>query len=188
MQSRHCSAVPLPHQTCPPHPAPQSPMTREPPWTTRRSPAESLARARLRGRAAGPDRLAGGRRAAVQGARLANLRSRSPSYVYLGHLTPALPAGRGHPLVGLPVGRWRWSRVVRSVHAGCSHGTVGTAAARNPRGPDRAAVDGGQGAVPSPLVAWAPHSLRPRPGAPPPQPLRARPRARGERGEGTREI
>lgn len=94
----------------PPPPAPRAPRRASLPWTTGRSPAESLARARLRGRAAGPDRLAGGRRAAVLGAPLANLRRRSPSYVYLGRLTPALPAGRGRPLVCLPVGRWRRSR------------------------------------------------------------------------------
>lgn len=45
----------------------------------------------------------------MQGAPLANLRRRSPSYVYLGRLTPALPAGSGRSLFGLPVGRWRRS-------------------------------------------------------------------------------
>lgn len=150
---------------------------------TERSPAESLARAGLRGGAAGRDRLAGGRRAAAQGAGLANLRRRSPSYVYLGHLTPALPAGRGRPLARLPVGRWRPSGGARSVHASCGRRT-GAAAGRKPRGPVRTGGVGGEGAVPSPLVTPARHSPRPRPGAPPPQPLRAGPRAPGGAGGG----
>lgn len=118
--------VPAPHRCPLPHQPPEPPGRASLPRTTGRSPAESLARERLRGQAAGPGRLAGGRRAAVQGAPLANLRRRSPSYVYLGRLTPALPAGRGRPLVGLPVGRWRRSGAfgvstrVAAARPGCS--------------------------------------------------------------------
>lgn len=152
------------------------------PGATGRSPAESLTRARLRGRAAGRGRLAGGRRAAEQSARLANLLRRSPSYVYLGPLTPALPAGRGRTLARLPVSRWRPSGGARGIHAGRGRRAGGAAAARKRRRPNLAAGVGGEGAVPSPLVTPARQSLRPRPGAPPPQPLRTAPLARGAGG------
>lgn len=111
----------------------------------------------------------------MQGTRLANLRRRSRSCVYLGHLTPALPAGRGLSLVGGPAGRWCRAGDSRS----STRAAAGAAAAREPRGPGGAAGQGGLGAVPRPLVAPARRSPRPRPGAPPPQPLRARPPAPG---------
>lgn len=118
-QSRDPSAAPSPT-------SPRTPGLTSLPGATGRSPAENLARAPLRGRAAGRDSLAGGRRAAEHGARLANLRRRSPNYVYLGHLTPALPAWRGgRPLADLPVGRLRPSGGARSVHAGSGRGAGG---------------------------------------------------------------
>lgn len=87
--------------------SPGAPGRASPLRTPGRSPAENPTRTRLRGPATGPGRRAGGRRAAAQGTRLANLRRRSRGCVYLGPLTPALPAGRGLSLVGLPAGRWR---------------------------------------------------------------------------------
>lgn len=82
----------------PPNPRLQLPV----PWSAGRSPAARLVVARRRGPAAGR-----GQRTA-RGARLANLRRRSPRYVYLGRLTPALPAGSGRALARAPVGRPGW--------------------------------------------------------------------------------
>lgn len=82
----------------PPNPRLQLPV----PWSAGRSPAARLAVAKRRGPAAGR-----GQRTA-RGARLANLRRRSPRYVYLGRLTPALPAGSGRALARAPVGRPGW--------------------------------------------------------------------------------
>lgn len=89
--------------TVPSPTSPRSPRAGKPPRGPRGAhlPRAWLGRGSA-GRAAGSDWRAGGRRAAARGARLANLRRRSPSYVYLGHLTPALPAGRGRPLACLP--------------------------------------------------------------------------------------
>lgn len=87
----------------PPNPRLQLPV----PWSAGRSPAARLAVARRRGRAAGR-----GQRTA-RGARFANLRRRSPRYVYLGRLTPALPAGSGRALARAPVGRPGWFGTLR---------------------------------------------------------------------------
>lgn len=173
LQSRDPAAMPSPT-------SPRNPRAGEPPRghgaLTCREPGSGAAPRSSRGSGQAGGRPAGGR--------AGRSASESPAPIaelsLLGHLTPALPAGRGgRPLARLPVGRWRPSGGARGVHAGCGRRAVGgAAAARKRRGQDRAAGVGGEGAVPSPLVTPARHSPRPRPGAPPPQPLRAGPRAR----------
>lgn len=100
----------------PPQPPGSGPLGTPPSGRGVRSPAARFAVARRRGRAAGR-----GQRTA-RGAGLANLRRRSPRYVYLGRLTPALPAGSGRALARAPVGPpGGGGGLVRGAGAGASH-------------------------------------------------------------------
>lgn len=109
---KHPGATRGPVAPAPTEPQPPGP---SPPRGAGRSPVARLVVALRGGRAAGR-----GRRTA-RGAGFANLRRRSPRYVYLGRLTPALPAGSARALARAPVGHPGASpgRSGESVHAGC---------------------------------------------------------------------
>lgn len=169
---------PLPHQ-------PPDPRTDEPPRghgaLTCREPGSGAAPRSSRGSG-----LAGGRPAGGRAGRSAR-ESPAPiaELLLLGPLNP-----RAAGLARRPPARRPASGPVASVGGrserprGQRPRGWGAAAARRQRRPDRAARVGGEGAVPRPLVTPAGRSLRPRLGAPPPQPLRARPRHGGGPGGG----
>lgn len=141
-----------------------------------RSPVARLVVARRRGRAAGR-----GRRAA-RGAGLANLRRRSPRYVYLGRLTPALPARSAGALAREPVGHPGWSGALRRERPrGLRLRAEGRR--RESYGPGAHGSGWGGGGAAA-LVAPARPSPRPRPGG---APAAATHRPAGPRGR-AREI
>lgn len=122
--------------------------------------------ARRRGRAAGR----GWREA--RGVGFANLRRRSPRYVYLGLLTPALPAGAP---VRSPARQWATRRSPRRSGEGPRGLWLRSEGRRRGRYGPGAHGSGWGGGGAAALVAPARPSPRPRPGAPPPQPLTGRP-------------